>query len=243
MRDRPCGTRAVSLVTLITQMLECMLAGASKGGRWPDEGVLGPQGHRRSVSRPNLCRGAPTASASGGMAGGAGSGPDSLRAPGAAAGATPGLWRMDTLGLSPSPVLTQSWGREGAPTRPRGGRALQGLSWHPGCTCAPSGLLGPFAALQEGSACRGPGLRLPATYGCSNQVVTRPPQRGDGAAAGPLASSAALCSDLWPRMGVRGPRGRGWKARGLTGSHRLALCGTRKVPEASGQRPAAQTPR
>lgn len=213
------------------------MGGGQTRGSWGHRGTGGPSPDPISAEAP------PTASASGGMAGGAGSGPDSLRAPGAAAGATPGLWRMDTLGLSPSPVLTQSWGREGAPTRPRGGRALQGLSWHPGCACAPSGLLGPFAALQEGSACRGPGLRLPATYGCTNQVVRRPPQRGDGAVAGPSASSAALCSDLWPRMGVRGPRGRGWKARGLTGSHRLALCGTRKVPEASGQSPAAQTPR
>ena len=86
-------------------------------------------------------------------------------------------------------------------------------------------------------------------------MVRRPPQRGDGAAAGPSAFSTAVCSDPWPRMGVGEPRGRGWKARGLrrgsesplllwaSGSHRLALCWTRKVSEASGQSPTAQTPR
>lgn len=36
--------------------------------------------------------------------------------------ATPGPWRMETLGLSPTLALTQSRGREEVPTRPRGGR-------------------------------------------------------------------------------------------------------------------------
>lgn len=175
-RDGPCGTRAVSLATLVTQMLECMLAGASKGGG-QTRGSWGHRGTGGLSPDPISAEAPPTASASGGVAGGAGSGPDSLPEP--RSHCRGHAWSLENghTGAVTHPGAN-SWGREGAPTRPRGGRALQGLSWHLGCACAPSGLLGPFAVLQEASACRGPGLRLPATYGCTNQVVRRPPQRG-----------------------------------------------------------------
>ena len=159
---------------------------------------------------------------------------------GPTAGARPGPWRMETRAVT-YPGANSEPGREKAPTRPRGGRP-----WN--VRVHPRAYLGHLLFFRRPQPAEG------QVY--TSQVVRRPPQRGRSSGQ---ALSLLPCLLLRPvaqdGLGGGEPRGRGWKVRGLrrgsksplllqaSRSHRLALCWTKEVPEASDQSPAAHTPR